>query len=109
VDWGGGYDLVLLANILHHFDHAACVALLRRVRDSLAPGGRAAVVEFIPSEDRVTPPIPAGFAFMMVATTQHGDAFTEAEYAAMARDAGLRAGAAVPLPPSQERLIELRA
>ena len=31
-----GYDLVLLANILHHFDHASCVALLRRVRDSLA-------------------------------------------------------------------------
>jgi 2-polyprenyl-3-methyl-5-hydroxy-6-metoxy-1,4-benzoquinol methylase len=109
VDWGGGYDLVLLANILHHFDHAACVALLRRVRDSLAPGGRAAIVEFIPNEDRVTPPIPASFAFMMVATTQHGDAFTEAEYAAMARDAGLRAEAAVSLPPSPERLIELQA
>lgn len=109
MDWGGGYDLVLLANILHHFDHAACVALLRRVRDSLAPGGRAAIIEFIPDESRVTPPIPASFAFMMVATTQHGDAFTEVEYAAMARNAGLRAGAAVPLPLSQERLIELRA
>ncbi len=109
MDWGGGYDLVLLANILHHFDHPTCVALLRRVRDSLAPGGRAAIVEFIPNEDRATPPIPASFAFMMVATTQHGDAFTEPEYAAMAREAGLHAGAAVPLPPSQERLIELQA
>ena len=108
-DWGDGYDLVLLANILHHFDHASCVALLRRVRDSLAPGGRATIIEFVPNADRITPPIPASFAFMMVATTQHGDAFTEAEYAAMARDAGLRPEAAVPLPPSQERLIELRA
>ena len=78
-------------------------------RDSLAPGGRAAIVEFVPNEDRVMPPIPASFAFMMLATTQHGDAFTEAEYAAMARDAGLRAGAAMPLLPSHERLIELRA
>jgi 2-polyprenyl-3-methyl-5-hydroxy-6-metoxy-1,4-benzoquinol methylase len=109
VAWGDGYDLILLPNILHHFDHASCVTLLRRVRDSLAPGGRAAIVEFIPDENRITPPVPASFAFMMVATTQHGDAFTEAEYAAMARDAGLRAEAAVPLPPSPERLIELHA
>jgi 2-polyprenyl-3-methyl-5-hydroxy-6-metoxy-1,4-benzoquinol methylase len=109
VDWGGGYDLVLLPNILHHFEHASCVALLRRVRDSLSPSGRAIIIEFVPNDDRITPPIPASFAFMMVATTQQGDAFTEAEYAAMARDAGLRAEAAVPLPPSPERLIELRA
>lgn len=109
VDWGDGCDLVLLANILHHFDHAPCAALLRCVRDRLAPGGRAAIIEFIPDDDRVTPPGPAGFGFMMLATTQHGDAFTEAEYAAMARDAGLSAAAAVPLPASQERLIELTA
>jgi 2-polyprenyl-3-methyl-5-hydroxy-6-metoxy-1,4-benzoquinol methylase len=109
VDWGLGYDLVLLANILHHFDPASCVALLRRVRDSLAPGGRATIIEFVPNDDRITPPIPASFAFLMMATTQHGDAFTEAEYAAMAREAGLRAASAVSLPPSQERLIELRA
>jgi 2-polyprenyl-3-methyl-5-hydroxy-6-metoxy-1,4-benzoquinol methylase len=66
VDWGGGYDLVLLAHILHHFDHASCVALLRRVRDSLAPGGRATIIEFVPNADRITLPIPASFAFMMV-------------------------------------------
>ena len=40
-------------------------------------------------------------------TTQHGDAFTASEYAAMARDAGLQAGPPLPLPPTQERLIEL--
>ncbi|MBL6459266.1 methyltransferase domain-containing protein [Belnapia sp. T6] len=109
VNWGSGYDLVLLPNILHHFDHASCVAMLRRVRDSLAPGGRAAIIEFVPDSDRVAPPIPASFAFMMVATTQHGDAFTEVEYVAMAREAGLRAETAVSLAPSPERLIELYA
>ena len=41
VDYGSGYDLVLLTNILHHFDPAGCETLLRRVHAALAPGGRA--------------------------------------------------------------------
>jgi SAM-dependent methyltransferase len=106
-DLGTDYDLILLPNILHHFSHATCVTLLQRVRTGLAPNGRAVIVEFIPDEDRINPPVPASFAFIMVALTQHGDAFTASEYAAMARDAGLQAGPPVPLPPSQERLIEL--
>jgi precorrin-6B methylase 2 len=107
VDWGRDFDLVLLPNILHHFDHPACVALLSKVRKSLAPGGRTLVIEFVPNEDRVSPPIPAMFAFMMLATTQRGDAFTLSEYTAMARDAGYRSATMAPLPPSPESVIEL--
>ena len=106
VDWGSDYDLVLLPNILHHFDHPTCVTLLTRVRKSLAPGGRTLVIEFVPNADRVSPPIPAMFAFMMLGTTQRGDAFTLAEYTAMARDAGYRSATIAPLPPSPESLIE---
>jgi hypothetical protein len=98
---------VLLPNILHHFDHPACVALLSKVRQSLSPGGRTLIVEFVPNEDRVSPPIPAMFAFMMLGTTQRGDAFTLSEYTAMARDAGYRSATMDPLPPSPESLIEL--
>jgi 2-polyprenyl-3-methyl-5-hydroxy-6-metoxy-1,4-benzoquinol methylase len=108
VEWGGDYDLVLLPNILHHFDRSACVALLARVRASLAPAGRALVIEFIPNEDRVSPPLPAMFAFMMLGTTQHGDAFTAAEYTAMGRDAGFNTATLAPLPPSPESLIEFQ-
>lgn len=106
-DWGTEYDLILLPNILHHFSHTTCVALLERVRAGLAPNGRALIVEFIPDEDRINPPVPASFAFIMVALTQHGDAFTASEYTSMAQDAGLRAGPPLPLPPTPERLIEL--
>ena len=31
VDFGEGFDLVLLANFLHHFDVATCTAFLRKV------------------------------------------------------------------------------
>jgi hypothetical protein len=40
VDFGNGYDLVLLTNFLHHFDPPTCETLLRKVHAALARGGR---------------------------------------------------------------------
>jgi len=59
VDFGGPYDAVLLTNFLHHFDPPTCVGLLKKVHAVLRPGGRAATLEFVPNEDRVSPPMPA--------------------------------------------------
>jgi hypothetical protein len=42
---GSGFDIALAANIIHHLDRAAAVALLTRMRGALAPGGRLAVFE----------------------------------------------------------------
>ena len=106
VDWGTGFDLVLLPNFLHHFDHDTCVAVLRRVRAGLAPRGRTLAVEFVPNEDRVSPPFPAMFALIMLATTPQGDAFTRADYEAMARDAGYAGVNVTPLPPTPQSLVE---
>jgi len=104
-DLGGGYDIVLLTNFLHHFDRATCVGLLRRVHAALAPGGRAAILEFAPDDDRITPPMPAMFAFTMLATTAHGDAYTCAELVAMLADAGFARSEWHDLPPSMQRGI----
>jgi hypothetical protein len=105
VDWGGGYDLVLLPNFLHHFDAATCTALLVKARASLAPGGRVLAVEFVPNEDRVSPPFPASFAFLMLATTPKGDAYTASELGDMARAAGFGGISTKPLPPSPQSLL----
>ena len=88
VDFGSGYDLILLTNILHHFDPVMIEMLLRKVRASLAPNGRAVTLEFVPNEDRVSPPMPASFALIMLASTPEGDAYTFAEYDGMFRAAG---------------------
>jgi SAM-dependent methyltransferase len=88
VDFGGGYDLALITNFLHHFDIPTCTDFLRKVCDSLEPGGRAAIVEFVPNPDRVSPPMAAGFSMMMLATTPSGDAYTLAELESMAKGAG---------------------
>lgn len=106
VDWGTGFDLVLLPNFLHHFDHETCVAVLRRVRASLDTGGRTLAVEFVPDEDRVSPPFPAMFALMMLATTPRGDAYTRAGYEAMARDAGYTGVEVTLLTPTPQSLVE---
>src|SRR5262249_35479959 len=52
VAWGGPYDLVLLANFLHHFDVATCERLAAKAYAAIAPGGRALTLEFIPEPDR---------------------------------------------------------
>ena len=88
VDLGSGYDLVLLPNFLHHFSRQECVDALQRIHQALAPGGRVAIVEFIPDENRVASREPALFALTMLATTPNGDAYTFAEYASMLAEAG---------------------
>jgi hypothetical protein len=105
VDLGSGYDLVLLPNFLHHFDAPTNVGLLKRVHAALAPGGRAATVEFMPNEDRVTPPMAASFSVQMLIGTSGGDAFTFRELEKMFADAGFAGSTAIPLDPSPETLI----
>jgi 2-polyprenyl-3-methyl-5-hydroxy-6-metoxy-1,4-benzoquinol methylase len=105
VDFGSDYDLVLLPNFLHHFDKETCVALLKKVRQSLSANGKVLAVEFVPNEDRVSPYMPACFAFAMLAHTPSGDAYTSAELDAMAVAAGFDGARVEPLANSPESLV----
>ncbi len=90
VEFGGPYDVVLLTNFLHHFDKPTNVGLLKKVRAALRPGGRVATLEFVPNEDRVSPPMPAAFAMTMLTSTADGDAYTLSELSAMYAEAGFK-------------------
>lgn len=105
VDFGTGYDLVLLTNFLHHFDKPTNEMLLRKVRASLADGGRAVTLEFVPNDDRVTPPESATFAMIMLASTPSGDAYTFAELERMAANAGFSKSTVHPLPPTAQTAV----
>ena len=94
-----------MPNFLHHFDEATCVGLLRKGRAALAPGGRLAISEFVPNEDRVSPPREAMFAYIMLATTQAGTAFPASALERMLTQAGFHQTKFVPLPPSPQTLI----
>ena len=105
VDYGQGYDLVLLTNFLHHFDQPTCEMLLRKVHAALAPGGRAVTLEFVPNEDRVTPPEAASFAVMMLGSTPAGDAYTFSELEKMMTAAGFVRSEIYALPPSIQQVV----
>jgi SAM-dependent methyltransferase len=105
VPFGDGYDLVLLPNILHHFDPPACEQLLAKARAALAPSGRVVIVEFVPDDDRSGPPDAVRFALVMLAGTPAGDAYTFAEYATMLRSVGFGRASLHELPPSPARVV----
>ena len=105
VEWGTDFDLALIANFLHHFDRPTCVELLSKVGRSLSPGGRVLAVDFVPDEDRVSPPFAAAFSFVMLASTPRGDAYTVREFEEMGSKAGFSKVNVAPLPPSPQSLI----
>ncbi|HEY9501615.1 MAG TPA: class I SAM-dependent methyltransferase, partial [Pyrinomonadaceae bacterium] len=105
VDFGTGYDVVLLTNFLHHFDPPTCEQLLKKVHSSLADGGRAVTLEFVPNEDRVTPPDSAGFSLIMLSGTPSGDAYTFSELEKMFANAGFSHSTLHPLPPTFQQVV----
>jgi 2-polyprenyl-3-methyl-5-hydroxy-6-metoxy-1,4-benzoquinol methylase len=104
-DFGGGYDLILIPNFLHHFDVPTCATFMRKVHAALGPDGRAAIAEFVPNPDRVTPPIAAAFSMTMLATTPSGDAYTYAEIEGIAKSAGFARVEAAPEPLGIQTLV----
>ncbi|MCM3904663.1 MAG: methyltransferase domain-containing protein [Pyrinomonadaceae bacterium] len=105
VDYGTGYDLVLLTNFLHHFDPPTCETLLRKVHAALADDGRAVILEFVPNEDRISPPETAGFGIVMLGSTPAGDAYTFPELERMCGAAGFARSEIHQLPPSIQQVV----
>jgi ubiquinone/menaquinone biosynthesis C-methylase UbiE len=104
-DYGSGYDVVLLTNFLHHFDPPTCEKLLRKVYAALNPGGVAVTLEFVPNEDRVSPPAAAAFSLMMLGSTASGDAYTFSELDRMFRNAGFSKSQAHALPGPEKVIV----
>ena len=105
VEFGTGYDLVLLTNFLHHWDPPTNEKLMRKVRAALADGGRAVTLEFVPNDDRVTPPEVAGFSMVMLVGTPSGDAYTFAELERMFANAGFSRSTIHALPPTFQQVV----
>lgn len=108
-EFGGPYDLVLVTNFFHHFDAPTCEKLMRKILAALAPGGRCVTLDFVPNDDRVSPPMAAGFAMMMLGTTATGDAYTFAEYEAMFCNAGYKSSSRHSLNRSPGTVIVSKA
>ena len=102
---GSGYDAVLITNFLHHFEPKKNEAFLKRLHAAMNPGGQLVILEFVPDENRVTPPPAAMFALIMLANTEHGDAYTFSELSRMCSNAGFKDAKQIRLEASPQSLI----
>jgi ubiquinone/menaquinone biosynthesis C-methylase UbiE len=104
-DLGEGYDYILLTNIFHHFDKPTCERLMKRVHAALSPTGKAVILEFVPNEDRVSPPTAAMFSLTMLATTDRGEAYTFKDYEQMLSNVGFSQTTFHALPSLPEQVL----
>ncbi|MCU1331493.1 MAG: methyltransferase protein [Candidatus Angelobacter sp.] len=108
VDYGTGFDAILITNLLHHFDPSENEKMLKKAHAALNPGGQVIILEFVPNDDRVSPAVPALFSLTMLGNTPKGDAYTLVEYGTMCRNAGFESPRLIPLEPTPESLVVAR-
>jgi ubiquinone/menaquinone biosynthesis C-methylase UbiE len=82
------YDLALLGHIVHGENEASSRQLFKRLHSALKPGGRLAIIDMIPNEERTGPPFPLIFALNMLVHTDAGGTYTLSEYKTWLGDAG---------------------
>ncbi len=89
VDFGENrYDAAILGNIVHSEGEASARALFKKLHRALRPGGRVAIMDMVPNDERTGPPYPLAFALTMLLHTERGDVYTLAQYTAWLKAAG---------------------
>ncbi|HEY4481424.1 MAG TPA: methyltransferase [Candidatus Brocadiaceae bacterium] len=84
------YDAILVSNILHIYNPANNVKILRKCREALREGGRVIIHEFVLDETKTRPQFAALFSLNMLIGTQEGASYSESEYRKWLGDAGFK-------------------
>lgn len=97
-DLGEGWDVVLLANILHHFTAAQIVDLAARLRTSTTPGATVAIFEVVqPGPDEPADLFGDALA-LFFRLSSSARCYTTSEYGGWLTDAGFVDVQAQPFP-----------
>ena len=96
-DFGEGYDVAWLSQILHAEGPETCRALVRKAMSSLLPGGLLLIHEFILNNDMAGPLMPALFSLNMLCGTEAGRSYSERQITEMMAEAGARDIRRLPL------------
>jgi (2Fe-2S) ferredoxin/2-polyprenyl-3-methyl-5-hydroxy-6-metoxy-1,4-benzoquinol methylase len=89
-EFGTGYNLVFVSAICHMLSPAENQDLFKRCHAALAPNGRIVIQEFILEPDKTAPKFAALFSLNMLVGTEAGSSYSQPEYAAWLRAAGLQ-------------------
>jgi ubiquinone/menaquinone biosynthesis C-methylase UbiE len=109
-DFGEGrFDVAVLGNILHTEGEASSRDLLRRIGRALAPGGRVAILEMVPNDERTGPVFPLLFALNMLVHSSEGDTFTLAQLREWLTEAGFGAVETFDIGGSSPAIVAAKA
>lgn len=84
------FDIAVMANICHTLGPISTQKAFQKLAKTLKPGGRLAIIDFVPDDRRSQPGWPLIFGVNMLITTPEGDVFTAAEYRRWLTNAGFK-------------------
>ena len=94
-----------MSHILHDWDDAHCLALLRNARQSLPAGSPVLVQEFLLGEDKTGPLLAVFQWYGVFATTRGGEQRTGAEIGALMNESGLTRPEVVAVDHEQSLVV----
>jgi SAM-dependent methyltransferase len=92
------YDFAIYSHIAHQESPATNVAVFRKIRAALKPGGTLLVADFVLKDDRGGHPFAQMFHSMMLMGTPEGAAWRESDYQGWLTEAGFKTIAIEPTP-----------
>jgi ubiquinone/menaquinone biosynthesis C-methylase UbiE len=95
----GAFDAVTIFGALHQESPQQIVAILKRARAALKPGGRIFILDMMTDSTHTHPVFSALFAVNMALTTSNGWVFSDEELKGWLAEAGFDAGETRPAPP----------
>jgi ubiquinone/menaquinone biosynthesis C-methylase UbiE len=99
IDFGTAeHDIGVYSHIAHQETPTANVAVFRKFRRALKPGGTLVINDFVVNDDRSGPRFPLIFNSMMLLQTTHGATWREADYRKWLNEAGFAEVTFQPTP-----------
>ncbi|MFD9293139.1 methyltransferase [Streptomyces sp. NPDC060030] len=106
VSLGGPYDVVVVANVLHHFSTERAKELLARMADAVRPGGQLVAIAISTSDEPPhLDPVPHLFSALMLAWTSEGQVHPLSDYEEMVTAAGFAPPKVHGLPHNPLRVL----
>jgi len=90
VNYGNGYDLVILSNILHIYSPGDNIKILKKVRNCLAKHGKIVIHDIILHHNKVTPLSATLFGLNMLIHTEQGRSYTKKEISSWLHSSGFK-------------------
>jgi ubiquinone/menaquinone biosynthesis C-methylase UbiE len=98
-DFGSAkYDFAIYSHIAHMEPAAENIAVFRKFRKALKPGGTLVINDFILNDDRTGHPFAMMFTAQMLVITKDGSTYRQADYRAWLGEAGFKSVEIVPTP-----------